>query len=323
MRAVQVVRLDGPDGVEVRDIDVPVAATDEVLVEVHASGLSFPDLLLSQGRYQLKPEVPFIIGIDFAGIVVEVGRGAGGNWAVGDRVAGWGRLGGAAEVVAVSPDALFPLPPELTFTEGACLPLNYLTAHFALLTRGGLRTGETVLVHGAAGGVGTAMIGVAKAFGATVIAVASSEHKRSVARHAGADRVIPAENFGAALNELGTTVDIVVDVVGTEQVVLDSLRLLNVGGRLLSVGFAGGELPSIKLNRLLLNNLDVRGVAWGPFTRAQPGFAQQQWAELLPHLRSGAITPVLGQVYALADVGQALVDLAERRTTGKSVLTLR
>jgi NADPH2:quinone reductase len=228
-------------------------------------------------------------------------------------------------VVVTSPEHLFPLPDSLSYLQGACLPLNYLTAHYALITRGRLQAGETVLIHGASGGVGTAAIQVAAAFGGRVIAVVSGEDRRSVARDAGAAAVVLADGFGARVRELtgGVGVDIVLDPVGGEQRVTESLRALAPLGRLLVAGFAGGEIASVKLNRLLLSNTDVRGIAWGPYSRLHPQFPGQQWAELLPLVESGALAPVIGAVYPLAETARALADLAQRRLTDKAVLSLR
>jgi NADPH:quinone reductase len=323
VRAAQVVSLDGPAGVQVVDVPEPVASAEQVLVDVHCAGISFPDLLLAEGKYQLKPELPFTIGIDYAGSVRCAPLESG--FKVGDRVAGFGPIGAAAEVVAAPPTNVLALPQRISFEQGACLPLNYLTALFALTVRGDLRSGETVLVHGAAGGVGTATIQIAHALGAQVIAVVSSEHKHAAAIEAGADHVVASDGFRDAVQALtgGAGVNIVVDVVGSEELVLDSLRSLASTGRLLVVGFTGGQIAAVKLNRLLLNNIDVRGVSWGPYVRAHPGFVQEQWAQLTAMIESGAIEPTVGSVYALDDVGQALQDIADRRTTGKSVLRLR
>lgn len=323
MRAAQVVRLDGPVGVQVVDVPEPVASPEQILVDVHCTGISFPDLLLSSGKYQLKPELPFTIGIDYAGTVRSAPPDSG--FAVGDRVAGFDAIGGAAEVVAAPLANLLALPQWLSFEQGACLPLNYLTALFALTTRGNLRTGETVLVHGAAGGVGTATIQIAKALGARVIAVVSAEHKHAAATASGADYVVASDGFRDAVQALtaGVGVDVVVDVVGSEDLVLDSLRSLATAGRLLVVGFAGGQIAAVKLNRLLLNNIDVRGVSWGPYVRTHPGFVQEQWKLLTALIQSAPIEPTVGSVYELDDVSRALQDIADRRATGKSVLRLR
>ncbi len=179
MRAAQVRRLDGPSGVDVVYLPEPVAGPGELVVDVDCAGISFPDLLLTRGLYQLKPELPFTIGIDFAGTIRH--PSLDGRFAAGDRVAGFGAIGAAAQTVTAPPENLFPLPARVSFEQAAGLPLNYLTALLALTIRGNLRPGETVLVHGAAGGLGTAMIQVGKALGAQVIAVVSSDAKRTVA----------------------------------------------------------------------------------------------------------------------------------------------
>jgi NADPH2:quinone reductase len=322
MRAVQVVRLDGPSGVEVVDVPEPTAEPGQVLVEVHAVGVSFPDLLLSAGQYQLKPEPPFQLGVDFAGVVREAPEGSG--FSAGDRVACVLPYGGGADVVAVGPESVFPLPDAMSFEHGAALPMNYLTAQFALATRGQLQEGETVLVHGAAGGVGTATIQVAKGYGARVIAVVSTEGKAQVAKDAGADEVVLVDGFLASVKELtgGRGVDVVVDVVGGD-LMTDSLRCLAPLGRVLVVGFTAGAIPEVKVNRLLLNNVDVRGVGWGGYAMVRPGFMRKQWDELVPMMESGVITPPIGRTYPLEDVRTALTDMAERRATGKLVLALR
>jgi NADPH:quinone reductase len=323
MRAARVLRLDGPAGVEIIDVAEPADTPGECLVAVHAVGISFPDLLLSAGRYQLKPEPPFTIGVDFAGVVRAAPPDLG--FATGDRVAGWGPMGAATELVSVRPEFLFPLPEDMPFEQGACLPMNYLTAHFTLRTRADLQTGETVLVHGAAGGVGTATVQLAKAYGARVIGVASTEEKGAVAVRAGADVLAPAGGFLEAARTAtgGRGVDVVVDVVGGTGHITDSLRALATRGRLMVVGFAGGEIPTVKLNRLLLTNTDVRGVSWGPYTRLHPGFTRRQWDELVPLMRGRGIAPIVGRTYPLEDARQALLDMAERRVLGKGVLIVR
>jgi NADPH2:quinone reductase len=319
VRAAQVVTTTGPADVVVNDVPEPAPGPDDVLVEVHSVGISFPDLLLSKGEYQLKPETPFTLGVDFAGTVLEPGSS---GFEVGQRVAGVGGWGGAAERVANPAPFTFALPDAMSYDEGAALPMNYLTAHFALAERGGLREGETVLVHGAAGGVGTATIQVAKGMGARAIGVVSTEAKAEVARAAGADDVVLVEGFKDAVGGLtgGRGVDVVVDVVGGD-VFMDSLRVLGAQGRLLVVGFAAGQgIPEVKVNRLLLNNIDVRGVGWGAYAMVRPEYMQQQWAELVPMIEAGFVKPPIGATYELDDFGRALQDMDDRLTLGKSVV---
>lgn len=320
MRAVQVLTTTGPSDIVVTDVPDAVAAPGQVLVEVHSVGISFPDLLLSKGEYQLRPEPPFTLGVDFAGVVV-----SGDGFVPGQRVAGVGGYGGAAELVVGSTENVFALPDAISFDEAVALPMNYLTALFALDERGGLKAGETVLVHGAAGGVGTATLQVAKGLGAQTIAVASTEEKRAFASAAGADHVIPVEGFKDAAREItgGRGVDVVLDVVGGS-LFTDSLRSLAPLGRLLVVGFAAGEgIPEVKVNRLLLNNADVRGVGWGAYAFANPGYMGKQWAQLVPMIEAGVVRPPIGKVYAIDEFGQALLDMDARATLGKSVVRIR
>jgi NADPH2:quinone reductase len=323
MRAAQVVTTTGPADVAVREVEEPVPGEQDVLIDVHAFGVSFPDVLISKGQYQLRPDPPFTIGIDVAGTVV-----SGPGFTPGQRVAGAVPHGGAAERAVVPAAWTFALPDAVSFETAAALPMNVLTAHFALLDRGGLREGETVLVHGASGGVGTATIQVARGFGARTIGVTSTPDKAAFARAAGAHETVPLDGFKEAVLDLtgGRGVDIVVDVVGGE-VFLDSLRCLAPHGRLMVVGFAAGQgIPEVKVNRLLLYNTDVRGVNWGGFAMSSgrsATYMQEQWAALLPLLESGAIDPPVGATYPFDDVARALVDLDERRTLGKSVVVVR
>ncbi len=325
MRAVQVTRPDGPSAISIEEVPEPTADGPfgpQVLLDVHAIGISFPDLLLSKGEYQIKPDPPFTLGVDFAGVV----RSAPGDsgFSEGDRVAACLSHGGASEVVGLGPDSVFRLPDSFSFEQGAAIPMNYLTAHFALAERGSLKKGETVLVHGAAGGVGTATIQVAKGYGARTIAVVSTDEKGEIARRAGADEVVLVDGFLEAVKDLtkGEGVDIVLDVVGGD-LTTDSLRSLGTQGRLLVVGFAAGEIPAVKLNRLLLNNIDVRGVGWGAYAMLRRGYMRHQWEELLPMMESGVIDPPIGRVYPLEEFGQALQEMEDRKTLGKSVVTLR
>jgi NADPH2:quinone reductase len=323
MRAAQVVTLTGPSDVVVREVDEPTPGPDDVLIEVHRVGVSFPDLLLSRGQYQMKPEPPFSLGVDVAGTVVSAPEGSG--FEPGQRVAACGGWGGAQERVAVPAVWTFALPDGTTYDEGAALPMNYLTAEFALHERGGLRAGETVLVHGAAGGLGTATIQVAKGMGARVIGVVSTEAKKSTALDAGADDVVLLDGFKEAVHELtgGGGVDVVADIVGGDAFT-DSLRSLSTQGRLLVLGFAAGTgIPEVKVNRLLLNNVDVRGVGWGAYAMVRPGYMGEQWCRLVPMLSSGAVKPPVGKVYDLEDFGQALADMDERRAQGKLVVRVR
>ena len=289
---------------------------------MHVAGVTFPEVLQSRGEYQLKPALPFVPGSEVAGVVRSAPEGSG--LAVGQRVAAFPGLGGFAEVVAAPASMVFPLPDHVSFKAGAALPMNYLTVHFGLVQRGRLQEGETVLVHGAAGGVGTAAVQLASALGARVIAVTSSPEKAETAKAAGAHETVLADGFKDAVKELtgGKGVDLVVDPVGGDRFT-DSLRSLGREGRLLVIGFTGGEIPTVKVNRLLLNNISVVGVGWGAYWMAQPSYLQEQWAELLPLLEAGRLDPVLGRSFPLEQASQALLELDERRAAGKVLLTVR
>jgi NADPH2:quinone reductase len=322
MRAVQVVRLDGPSAVTVAEVDDPKPQDGQVLIEVHAAGIAYPDVLLTRGQYQLKPDPPFTPGSEVAGVVLEAPDGA--TVEPGDRVAAFPGFGGFAELAVADARAVFRLPDTVTFAAGAALPMNYLTMHFALTRRGRLRAGETVLVHGAGGGIGTATVQLASALGARVIAVVSSDTKAEAARAAGAAEVVRAEGFRTAVAELtqGRGVDMVVDPVGGDRFT-DSLRSLATEGRLLVIGFTGGEIPTVKVNRLLLNNIEVVGVGWGAFFLPRMEYLQEQWADIEPLLASGRLDPPIGGSYPLEQAPAALAELDERRATGKLILTPR
>lgn len=323
MRAAQVTRLDGPDAVKVVEVDEP-SGEDVVLIDVHAAGVAFPDALLTRGLYQYKPDLPFFPGAEVAGVVRSAPAGA--SVAVGDRVLGLTMLsGGMAEVVALPEDRVFKLPDSVPFDAGAGILFNDMTVHFTLRTRGRLAAGDTVLVHGAAGGIGSSVLRLAPALGAArTIAVVSTEEKAEIARAAGASDVVLADGFRDAVKELtdGRGVDMVVDPVGGDRFT-DSLRSLAVGGRLLVVGFTGGEIPQVKVNRLLLNNIEVIGAGWGAWTFSHPGYLQEQWAELEPLLASGAVAPPQVEVYPFEQAAQAIASLENRGAKGKVVLTLR
>lgn len=322
MRAARVTRLDGPDAIEVAEVDEP--SGDGVVVDVHAAGAAFPDALLTRGLYQYRPEPPFVLGAEIAGVV----RSAPGDAHVqaGDRVVGLTMLsGGMAEVAILQPDRVFKLPDNVSFEAGAGLLFNDLTVYFALTVRGRLTQGETVLVQGAAGGIGTSTLRLASLLGASrTIAVVSTEEKADVATAAGATDVVLADGFKDAVKELtgGRGVDVVLDPVGGDRFT-DSLRSLAPGGRLLVVGFTGGDIPTVKVNRLLLNNIDVVGVGWGAWTATHPNALAEQWAGLEKLLSSGRLAAPNPEVYPLDEAAAAVASLENRTAKGKVVVRVR
>jgi NADPH2:quinone reductase len=328
MKAVQIVALTGPDSaLAVVDVPEPDASHmltpgEGVLVEVHAAGVSFPEVLQSRGQYQLKPPLPFIPGSEVAGVVLSAPPHS--ELSEGDRVAAFCALGGFAETAVAPAFFTFALAPALDFAQGAGLILNYHTAYFALVMRGALKEGESVLIHGAAGGVGTAAIQVAGALGARTIALVSTEAKQRVAEEAGAHAVVRiGEGWKDEVKELsGGGVDVVLDPVGGDRFT-DSLRSLREDGRLVVVGFTGGSIPEVKVNRLLLGNTSVVGAGWGAYVMGKPELNREIGAAVNRMVDAGAIRPIVGERFPLERAGDALRAIDERRATGKIVLDVR
>jgi NADPH:quinone reductase len=328
MRALQITELTGPD-TALKLVDVPepepshfMTPGSGVVVDVEVAGVSFPEVLQTRGEYQVKPPLPFIPGSEVGGIVRSAPPGAPVQ--TGDRVAAFCMLGGFAEV-AVAPEFMtFKLPDALDFAQGAALVLNYHTAYFALKLRGRLAAGETVLVHGAAGGVGTAALQVAKGLGATAIAVVSSDEKEAIARDAGADEVVRCTGrWKEEVQELsGGGVDLVLDPVGGDRFT-DSLRSLREGGRIVVVGFTGGSIPEVKVNRLLLNNTEVIGAGWGAYIMSKPEVTRQIGAAIDELIVAGSVKPIVGQRFPLDRAADALKVIDGRGATGKVVLDVR
>src|SRR3954467_15888626 len=325
VRALQIVELGGPSSLKQVDIEEPepqhmLAPDGGVIVDVEVAGVSFPEVLQSRGEYQFKPPLPLVPGAEVGGVVRSAPDGA--DVQPGDRVAAMTMLGGFAEVAVAPPWLTFKLPDELDFAQGAALVLNYHTAWFSLKLRGRLQEGETVLVHGAAGGVGTASLQVAKGLGARTIAVVSSDDKERVAREAGADEVVRSDGpWKDEVKGLGGA-DVILDPVGGDRF-LDSLRSLREEGRLVVVGFTGGSIPEVKVNRLLLNNVEVVGAGWGAYVMSKPELNQQIGAEIAKLIASGAVRPIVGEHFPLDRAADALKLIDDRKATGKVVLDVR
>jgi NADPH:quinone reductase len=323
MRALLLREFTGPEGVALEEVPAPAADDGRsVLIEVHAAGVSFADMLITRGLYQLKPSLPFIPGLEVAGVVQQAPADSG--FAAGDRVAAFMFGGAFAEEAAADPAHMVPLPERLAFPEAAGFVVNYQTAWFALVRRARLEAGQQVLVQGAGGGLGVAVIQVARALGARVIGLTASPAKAAMAEAAGAEVVIDAgDGWPDKVREASDGgVDVVVDPVGADRFD-DSLRLLRPDGRLVVVGFAGGAIPQVKVNRLLLRNVGVLGAAWREFILSEPGFVAEAAAGLGALIDSGQLTPLIGATYPLENGGQALRNLADRQAVGKLVLTVR
>lgn len=322
IQAVRCHRFDTPEALGVETVARPVPGKGEVAVRVEAAGVNYADALMVQGKYQASPEFPFTPGSEIAGTVAAVGEGVT-SLAPGDRVMAFTGTGGFAEVVVVEAWRAFRIPDAMASTTAAGFLVPYGTAWLALLVQGRMRAGETVLVTGAGGGVGSAAIEIAKARGCRVLAIASGARKLEAAQKRGADEVIDAgnENLRGILKEMtaGHGIDIVLDTVGgkaSETLV----RNLATHGRYLVIGFAAGQIPSIPLNLLLLKSSSIIGVYWGAEMRRDPQAGSAMMLELLGEVEGGRLTPDLPEVLKLDQVGTALRRLTERKVIGKVVL---
>lgn len=323
VRAVVCERFGPVEDLVVRERDEPVPGPGQVRIDVEACGVNFVDALFVGGRYQIKPPTPFVPGSEIAGVISALGaRTDGPELAVGQRVLASPGLGGFAEQVVVGADAVAAVPPLLDAPSAATFNQSYSTALFSLRERGNLRADETVLVLGAGGGVGLAMIDVARMMGARVLAVASTPEKRALAEKAGADASVDPSAMDAkqaARDWSGGGIDVAVDPVGgglAEQ----ALRSLGERGRLLVIGFASGDIPALPANQILLRNRSVIGVDWGAWAMAHNTAQRELLDELLDAVAQGHLHPVAPAVYPLDRAADALSDLLSRRVAGKVVL---
>jgi NADPH:quinone reductase-like Zn-dependent oxidoreductase len=320
----------GPETLELAEIDEPSAGPGQLLVRVKACAINYPDVLIIEDRYQFKPQRPFAPGGEIAGTVEAVGEGATG-WAKGDRLIAMIGHGGLAEKVVVQAAMALPLPPERSFEEGSALILTYATSIHALLDRGKLKAGQTLLVLGAAGGVGLAAVELGKAYGARVVAAVSSEEKAAAARDAGADAVViyprgPFDKEGSkALSQMFKDAagpggaDVIYDPVGGDYAE-PALRSIAWEGRYLVVGFPAG-IPKLPLNLTLLKSCDVCGVFWGAFAARDPQANAAHIQTLFRLWAEGKIAPKISRTWPLAQGGEAIAHMAARQAIGKLVVT--
>jgi len=322
MKAIQCVQWGGPEQLQLAECPLPVPAAGEVRIRVEAAGVNFPDALIIQKKYQVQPPLPFVPGTEVAGTVDAVGEGVS-RLKVGDRVVAFVGIGGFAQYVCASQLQVAPLPPGIDMAAAAGFTLTYATSQHALVERGQLKAGETLLVLGAAGGVGLAAVELGKLAGARVIAAASSRDKLEAARKAGADELIDYSQ--ADLREEvrtmtdGRGVDVVYDPVGGAYTAA-ALRTLAWRGRLLVIGFAAGEIPQIPANLLLLREISAVGVYWGEFAKRDPAGNRRLMTQLFGWLAEGRLRPLVSKEYPLAGTPQALQDILARRAVGKLVI---
>ncbi len=325
MKAVLCKAFGPADTLVVEDVSSPEIKKNEVLLDVHAAGINFPDTLIIEGKYQFKPPFPFSPGGEASGVISAVGEKVS-HLKVGDRVMALTGWGSCAEQIAVPAYNILPMPDAMDFTTAAAFSMTYGTAIHALKQRGALQAGETLLVLGASGGVGLAAIEIGKAMGARVIAAASSAEKLEVARQAGADELInyQDEDVRERLKTLtkGQGVDVVIDPVGGD-LFETVFRSIAWNGRMLVIGFASGTIPSLPANLPLLKGAAVIGVFWGSFAQRQPQDNVANFQQLFAWFAEGKLKPLVSQTFALEDTAQAINTLAARKAVGKLVIKVR
>lgn len=323
MRAIVCREFGTPEALEVTQIDDPEINANEVLVKISATGIGFVDALTVAGLYQIKPSLPFVPGSEMSGTIERIGSNVK-HLSPGQRVVAMGQ-GGLAEYVSINAGSVIPIPDNIDFEAAASFLVNYCTALHGLDYCGRLQQGETVLVLGASGGIGTAAIDIARAMGATVIAAASTEEKRSFCLSAGADFVIDYSqlDWRKSLHEITATgkIDIVYDPVGG-QYAEPALRSLAPEGRFLVVGFAAGDIPKIAINLPLLKRCSIRGVNWGAHMSDNLENANQVLSQLIRWISEEQIKPVAGHIYAMEESGQAMMAMLNRKTIGKVVIRI-
>ena len=325
MKAVLCKAFGPADTLVVEDVSSPEIKKNEVLLDVHAAGINFPDTLIIEGKYQFKPPFPFSPGGEASGVISAVGEKVS-HLKVGDRVMALTGWGSCAEQIAVPAYNILPMPDAMDFTTAAAFSMTYGTAIHALKQRGALQAGETLLVLGASGGVGLAAIEIGKAMGARVIAAASSAEKLEVARQAGADELInyQDEDVRERLKTLtkGQGVDVIIDPVGGD-LFETVFRSIAWNGRMLVIGFASGTIPSLPVNLPLLKGAAVIGVFWGSFAQRQPQDNVANFQQLFAWFAEGKLKPLVSQTFALEDTAQAINTLAARKAVGKLVIKVR
>ncbi len=322
MKAVVCERLGLPETLSVREVPTPEPGFAQVRVRVHAAGVNFPDTLIIQGKYQVRPPLPFSPGGEVAGVVDALGEGVVGL-AIGDRVMGAVYFGGMAEYAIVDAGSAIPMPASMPFDIGAGFITNYATSYHALKQRGALRAGETLLVLGAAGGVGTTAVELGKVRGARVIAAASSDQKLEFCSRWGADETInyTTEDLrvGIKRTTAGRGPDVIYDPVG-DKYAEPAFRSIGWSGRYLVIGFAAGEIPRLPFNLPLIKGAAIIGVIYGIFAEKEPQASRQNIAELLDLYSQGLLRPVVDSHFALDDAPTAIRRLMDRKAQGKLVL---
>ena len=322
MKAYRVEKWCEPEEMVFSDIDDPVITEDEVLIEVRAAGVNFPDLLIIQGKYQARPKRPFTPGTEVSGIVLKTGSKVT-QFKPGDRVAAISWIGGYAEKVAVKEIHTFPIPEKMSFEEAAGFHVVYQSSYFGIVERADLKSSETLLVHAGAGGIGSSSIQIGKAMGAKVYATAGSEAKLEITKKCGADLSLSYEDtlWSKKIRKEFGGVDVVIDPVGGE-VLEKSILCTNFEGRIVIVGFTSGKIASVATNLLLLNNIAILGLFWNLYVQNHSSRIQKAVSQLYEWYNSGKLFPIIYKTYPLKDAPIALRDVTSRKSYGKAVLQL-
>jgi len=324
MKAIVCHELTGPAALRLEEVPEPHPGPGQVRVKVRACGVNFADSLITRGQYQRQPQLPFSPGFEVAGEVLELGADVTGI-AVGDRVIGMAGHGGYAEQAVIDVQRCVPMPAAMPFEHGAAFPVVFGTSHIALWHRARLQAGETLVVHGASGGVGLTAVAIGKQLGATVIATASSPEKLEMARQQGADHLINShdEDVRVRIKELtgGRGAEVIYDPVGGD-LFTASLRSIAFEGRILVIGFAGGTVPQIPANHLLVKNVDVIGVNWPAYAELNPQVMTRSFQTLIDWYLTGAIQPHISAIYPLDQAVEAIHQVVTRKSTGKVVITV-
>tara|TARA_Y100001970_G_scaffold26572_1_gene32048 strand:+ start:354 stop:1325 length:972 start_codon:yes stop_codon:yes gene_type:complete len=321
MKSVVCTKLGDPKLLEIKEVKKPTPSKEEVLIKVEAAGINFPDALLVQGKYQVVLDPPFTPGNEICGLIDEVGEKV--DFEIGTKVIGLPEIGGFSEYVAINKNLVIPINSSLSSVEAASLPINYGTSYYALKRRANIKKGETILVLGAAGGIGTATIQLAKILGVKTICAVSNQEKEEYVKTLGADEVIRYDKFDLKdeVKKLtnGNGVDVVMDPVGgnvTEQ----ALRATAWNGRLLVVGFTDGNIPKVPLNLTLVKGVSIIGVWWGRWTMTSPNELYEDFKELLNFIENESLKIVPNKIYSINDVPEALERFVNRKNIGKSVV---
>ena len=320
MKAIVCNNFGSVQDIEYKDVDQPKLEDDSVIIDVKSVGVNFPDGLLVQGKYQLKPETPFIPGMEVAGKIMKTGQHVS-NFKIGDRVAALSQLNGYAEQTLVKESSVFKIPENMSFDDSCALLCAYGTSHYALKQRGKLQKGELLVVLGASGSTGLAAIQIGKIMGAKVIAVASNEEKQKIAKDNGADISIGYDNLKEELKTIsdGKGVDVIFDPVGGD--VFETVaRTMARNGRLLVIGFASGTIPKLAVNLALVKEFSVVGVFWGAFTRGEPEEYKKNMIELFHWYENKLIKPLVDEKFPLSEASMVLEKILSRGAKGKIIL---